>query len=397
MKLPSPFTEALPILIKLIDAGFEAYFVGGCVRDFLLKRTINDVDIATSATPAEVTSLFENTVEVGIDHGTVMVIYKGKGFEVTTFRSEGTYSDFRRPDEVSFVLSLEEDLKRRDFTINAMAMTVDLSLIDLFEGRADLKRKQIATVGEAAERFGEDALRMLRGARFSAQLHFSIDDKTKEAMKQHAPLLKHVAVERKRMEMDKLLAGSASEKGLSYLLETGLVRHLPFFPLSAHIIKEISDMDLEALSIDQRWSLLSILFIVEDTEAFLKEWRLSNKRIAYIKKLTELYHLRALEDWEPYRVYHAGESISLETEMLYSVIHHQPADKSKIQEIWEALPIKDKSELDVNGRDLVSWSGRKSGRWVGDALQKIERAVIEKELLNDKIEIKKWVKQWLQK
>lgn len=167
-QLPQEFIDAQPILTKLEDAGFEAYFVGGSVRDTMLGKTIHDVDIASSAFPEEVKSLFHNTVDTGIQHGTVMVLDHGTGYEITTFRVESTYTDFRRPDHVTFVRSLEEDLKRRDFTINALAMRHDGEVLDLFDGLEDMKKSVIRAVGDAEKRFTEDALRMMRALRFSA-------------------------------------------------------------------------------------------------------------------------------------------------------------------------------------------------------------------------------------
>ncbi len=161
-KIPEEFKRALPILNTLKDAGYEAYFVGGSVRDTLLGLPIHDVDIATSAYPEEVKQIFNKTVDTGIEHGTVMVLDHGEGYEITTFRTESTYQDYRRPEKVEFVRSLQEDLKRRDLTINALAMDAAGEIIDLFDGLTDLKMKVIRAVGDPNERFNEDALRMMR-------------------------------------------------------------------------------------------------------------------------------------------------------------------------------------------------------------------------------------------
>lgn len=160
------FLKALPVLQKLTTAGFEAYFVGGSVRDYLLNRTISDVDIATSAFPEEVKEIFQSTYDTGIAHGTVTVRENNEFYEVTTFRTEGTYEDFRRPSEVKFIRSLEEDLQRRDFTMNAIAMDEHFALHDPFSGQEAVKNKAIKAVGKASERFHEDALRMMRESAF---------------------------------------------------------------------------------------------------------------------------------------------------------------------------------------------------------------------------------------
>ena len=181
--LPSEFQEALPILEKLKAAGFEAYFVGGSVRDAILGRPIHDVDIATSAYPEETKQVFARTIDVGIEHGTVLVLHGQQEYEITTFRTEDIYVDYRRPSQVSFVRSLEEDLKRRDFTINAYALSDKAQIVDLFSGLADLENKVLRAVGLAQERFNEDALRIMRGFRFAASLDFDIEEATFEAMK----------------------------------------------------------------------------------------------------------------------------------------------------------------------------------------------------------------------
>ena len=172
--------EKVEIIIReLMAQGFEAYAVGGCVRDSILGRVPGDWDITTSARPEQVKRIFSRTVDTGIEHGTVTVLMDKDAFEVTTYRVDGEYEDHRHPKEVTFTASLEEDLKRRDFTINAMAYNPETGIVDIFEGIEDLKRKKIRCVGNPRERFDEDALRILRAIRFSAQLGFEIDEATK--------------------------------------------------------------------------------------------------------------------------------------------------------------------------------------------------------------------------
>ena len=193
------------IITRLSEAGYEAYAVGGCVRDSMLGREPGDWDITTSATPLQVKALFRRTVDTGIKHGTVTVLLGGDGFEVTTYRIDGEYRDFRHPKEVVFTSSLAEDLNRRDFTINAMAYNDGSGLVDLFGGASDLENGIIRCVGNAAERFSEDALRMLRAVRFSAQLGFAIDEDTKRATMELAPNLANISAERIQAEFVKIL------------------------------------------------------------------------------------------------------------------------------------------------------------------------------------------------
>lgn len=208
MKLPENVEN---IINTLNAAGFEAYAVGGCVRDALLNRTPLDWDITTSARPEEVRKQFRRTVPTGIQHGTVTVLIKDESFEVTTYRIDGAYEDARHPKEVTFVASLAEDLKRRDFTINAMAYHPKEGLIDLFDGRSDLEAGIIRAVGEPKERFTEDALRMLRAVRFAAQLNFKIEEKTAQAIRALAPAIEKISAERIRVELVKLITSDHPE------------------------------------------------------------------------------------------------------------------------------------------------------------------------------------------
>ena len=175
MKIPE---QVKSIIETLEENGYEAYAVGGCVRDTLLGRVPDDWDITTSANPIQVKALFRRTIDTGIQHGTVTVMIGDDGYEVTTYRMDGEYEDHRHPKEVLFTSNLNEDLKRRDFTINAMAYNPRVGIIDLYGGREDLEKKVIRCVGEANERFDEDALRMLRGIRFAGQLQFELEEKT---------------------------------------------------------------------------------------------------------------------------------------------------------------------------------------------------------------------------
>lgn len=193
------------ILETLQGAGFEAYIVGGCVRDALLGREPHDWDITTSALPYEVKELFPRTIDTGLQHGTVTVMCGRTGYEVTTFRVDGVYEDGRHPKEVTFTPSLAEDLKRRDFTINAMAYDGRGGLIDLFGGQKDLERELIRAVGDPAQRFSEDALRIMRAVRFSAQLGYEIEEATLKAASDLAPNLQKISAERIREELEKTL------------------------------------------------------------------------------------------------------------------------------------------------------------------------------------------------
>ena len=209
------------IIDKLKTAGFDAYAVGGCVRDSLLGRVPNDWDITTSAKPEETKALFARTIDTGIQHGTVTVMLHRNGYEVTTYRVDGEYEDSRHPKEVTFTADLSEDLKRRDFTINAMAYNDEAGLVDIFGGEKDLEDGIVRCVGDANERFDEDALRIMRAVRFSAQLGFSIEEKTRTAICGYAERLRKVSAERIQVELTKLVESPHPEY-LRTAWETGI-------------------------------------------------------------------------------------------------------------------------------------------------------------------------------
>ena len=222
IRLPDKVNKIIEILTA---AGYEAYAVGGCVRDSILGKEPNDWDITTSATPEETKGLFDRTIDTGIKHGTVTVMLDREGFEVTTYRIDGDYEDGRHPKEVTFTASLEEDLKRRDFTINAMAYNEQYGLVDIFGGVRDIEQGIIRCVGNAEERFTEDALRMMRAVRFSAQLGYQIEEGTKSAIRKLAPNLKLISAERIQTELVKLVT-SPHPDYLRIAYETGITEQI---------------------------------------------------------------------------------------------------------------------------------------------------------------------------
>ncbi len=207
MRLPKTVLDAMS---RLHTAGFACHVVGGCVRDSLLGLTPNDWDLTTNALPEQTAALFADCVVIptGMKHGTVTVLCDGMPLEITTYRTDGAYHDHRRPDSVAFVADITEDLRRRDFTVNAMAWSPESGLCDPFFGQRDLENRRLCCVGEANERFDEDALRILRALRFAATYGFTIEKSTAEALAEKAPLLTSVAAERVRVELDRLLTGA---------------------------------------------------------------------------------------------------------------------------------------------------------------------------------------------
>jgi tRNA nucleotidyltransferase (CCA-adding enzyme) len=256
--------EAASILTKLQEQGYEAYFVGGCVRDTLLKQMVKDIDIATSALPEQVMACFPHTAPTGLQHGTVMVILEQGTYEVTTFRSESQYEGYRRPKEVAFITSLSEDLRRRDFTMNAMAMDHDGQIIDPFGGQKDLKASVLRCVGKAEERFGEDALRMLRCIRFASTYGLEVEAKTWQALLRQAPLLRHIAMERVRSELQRMVEGPAPARAVRLLLASRLWRHFKKqlgLPFEMWLAQPTSALDAVSALPQQhaRWAMLLLL------------------------------------------------------------------------------------------------------------------------------------------
>lgn len=259
------------VLKQLRDAGYEAYVVGGCVRDSLLHRMPDDWDITTSAKPEDTKRIFRRTVDTGIQHGTVTVMVDRTGYEVTTYRIDGEYADGRHPEHVTFTASLLEDLKRRDFTINAMAYSPAEGLVDEFDGIGDINRRVIRAVGDPVQRFTEDALRMMRAIRFSAQLDYRIDEDTREGIRLLAPNLQKVSAERIRVELEKLLLSEHPEE-LKEAYELGLLRQ--FLPElsecmecgqnNPHHCLSVGDHILRAVKAARRDKVLRLALLLHD-------------------------------------------------------------------------------------------------------------------------------------
>ena len=278
------------ILRTLEKAGFEAYAVGGCVRDTLLDRQPGDWDITTSARPREVKALFRRTIDTGIQHGTVTVLMREEnqqftGYEVTTYRIDGEYLDGRHPKEVIFTPSLHEDLARRDFTINAMAYNERAGIVDDFGGMEDLAAKQIRAVGNPAHRFQEDALRMLRAIRFSAQLDFGIEAETMAAVSALAPNLQKVSKERIATELTKLLLSKHPER-LQLVFDTGLA---PFVAADFSKLSALPRLtgDVPAKK-GLRWGML-LRELPSDTKRILRELKMDNDTIHYALSFGQLF------------------------------------------------------------------------------------------------------------
>ena len=409
MRIELP-NEVDNIIKTLNEAGYEAYAVGGCVRDSALGVTPKDWDITTSAKPEQVKLLFPRTIDTGIQHGTVTVMEGKTGFEVTTYRVDGEYEDGRHPKEVVFTGNLKEDLRRRDFTINAMAYHDEEGLVDIFGGMDDLEKGHIRCVGVALERFTEDALRILRAVRFSAQLGFDIEEETKEAMKELAPRLQMVSVERIYAEISKLLCSPHPEH-LEYAYETGVLKQV-FPELSMKLEDEVLRKETwKKLLKSPRdlWVRLTILFLNlldvpkdERKDAVVKILRRLKTDLYTIKLVSKLADIgtdelalvemkvrtflsehgeEVMEKWLMVKETQTGADMKALREM-----------KNAILKRGDCICIK---QLKVDGKDLLNL-GVKQGKEVGEILQKLLNEVLINPKLNEKEQLEAMVKGFVE-
>ena len=386
------FIRARPVLEQLTSAGYEAYFVGGAVRDTLMGKVIDDVDIATSATPEQVKEIFPYTVDVGIEHGTVLVLYKGESFEVTTFRTEAAYKDYRRPDSVTFVTSLYEDLKRRDFTMNAIAMDQEGKLYDPFNGEEAILTRKIQTVGHADERFREDALRILRAVRFVSQLGFSLHEDTRKALEKNAPLLSHIAQERKTAEFQKMVLGLYPQQGLKIAAEEGLLTYFPELGQLAERIKSFLSLPLHRCESFEEWLALIALFCGQD-QAMYRHWKLPSKQIKKIGLLVTEVKKREVSSVTPYTIYQLGLESTLSVERVWSIFYHSTPDFETILTLHNGMPIQKDSVIEVSGNDLMKWADKAGGPWIKELMNEVINGILDHKVPNKRELIKQWLIQ----
>lgn len=446
--------EKVNYIIEILrEHGFEAYAVGGCVRDMILNRNPEDWDITTSAKPFEVKKLFRRTIDTGIQHGTVTVLLEKDHFEVTTYRLDGEYEDNRHPKEVSFTSSLTEDLKRRDFTINAMAYNEQEGMIDLFGGMEDLKKGIIRCVGSAEERFTEDALRILRAVRFSAQLGFEIEEETLEAVKNKAELLHNISAERIRVEITKLILSDHPEK-IKLLYETGITKVvLPEFDVmmltgqnNMHHSYSVGKHTLIALEtvagkqkehlfnekerVILRWTMLLHDIEKPSTKTLGKDGqdhfyghpeKGAKKAVEILKRLKfdneTIETVEHLIQWHDYRytltplgIRKAANKIGKEyMPLLFEVNRADTMAKNplmindKLEELQKAKTLYEDmllqgncvsiKELKINGKDLIA-IGILPGKELGEILKYLLQCVIEDPDINQKEHLLKMVNQF---
>lgn len=369
---------AKQIIETIEQHGGEAYIVGGAVRDYVLGSLPDDIDLATSLFPEEVMALFPKSVPTGIEHGTVTVIIDHHPFEVTTFRSEGSYSDSRRPDHVALGVTLEEDMLRRDFTMNAMAFH-DGQVVDLFGGQHDLEERVIRTVGSPFERFGEDALRIMRALRFMSQLDFTLHEELRDAASALSHKLEQIAMERIAIEFEKLLTGPAYRKALAEMVELGIHRHLP--NVTTELMQRVQQDERTPVNAVSGWALF--LYHAKD-ETWLLPWKRSNAIKREARALAELCETGL----DVMTVYMTDE----ETLSTYFKMN---GEKDRSRELKRLLPIQSRQELKFNGRDALELGAR--GEAIKHLLLDLERRVISQDIPNHETVLKEEARRWLQR
>lgn len=385
MRVPA---DAEQIIEKLNEHGFEAYVVGGCVRDSLLGKEPEDWDITTSARPGEVKSIFSRTIDTGIQHGTVTVMLNRQGYEVTTYRVDGEYEDGRHPKSVDFTTSLLEDLKRRDFTINAMAYNSREGLVDAFGGIEDLENRVIRCVGSAVNRFTEDALRILRAVRFSAQLDFRIEDETYEAISIIAPNLEKVSKERIATELTKLLLSSHPEK-MKRVSDTGASRYVsePFCRAAALNKDELRPLGLLPAVKYMRWAGLLRREQGETAAAILRDLKMDCDTMDKVKILVSRWRIPiSAEKPAIRRVMNQIPPDLLDSLLCFQEVFAAElgegyretlkAVKTLAEEIRRDGDPVNLKELAVDGRDLMA-AGMKPGPALGKTLNALMEQVLE--------------------
>ena len=434
------------IIDTIMEAGYEAYAVGGCIRDSILLRKPSDWDITTSASPYQVKELFRRTLDTGIKHGTVTVMLDKEGFEVTTYRIDGEYEDGRHPKEVTFTRNLTEDLKRRDFTMNAMAYNEKDGLVDIFGGLEDIRCKMIRCVGDPVERFSEDALRMMRAVRFSAQLGYRIEEETSNAIRVLAPDLKKISAERIQTELVKLLT-SPHPDYLRMAYETGITKVvLPEFdlcmiteqknPHHCYTVGEHTLVAMQAVRADKVLRLAMLfhdmgkpLCVTTDEEGIdhfhghpsvseeiagnvLHRLKFDNDTIYMVKKLVK-YHDQYIEP-QPKNVRCAirkmGEDVfplllevkeadvQAQSDFLREKKEKNLKDVRDVyQRILEENQCVSLKTLAINGKDLIDQAGMKPGKELGEVLNELLDLVTEDPARNTREYLLKAAKERLKR
>ena len=359
---------ALKLINKITDAGFDAYIVGGFVRDYLLGIESNDVDVNTNATPKDLLSIFKDSISPQEDYGSVTVIYNNIRFEITTFRKETGYLDHRRPDKIEYINDLYEDIIRRDFTINSLCMDKDGNIIDLLNVRDDIDKKIVKAIGNPIDRFREDSLRILRAVRFSVTLEFELDKELIKAIKECSYLLKDLSYYRKKDELDKIFTCKNSLNGIKLLIDLGLDKVL-----------ELDNLDKVKCtnSLIGVWAVLNVW----------DRYPCTNNEKALMKDINTVMERNNLDPMTLYKYGLYVNSVAGEMKDL---------DIKKITESYDNLIIHKRKDLDITSDDIIKCINKKPGPFINEIYNDIENEVLYRRLNNNKEDIIKYIKdKWM--
>lgn len=355
--------KALKVLDEITSRGYKAYLVGGYVRNYLLGLPSNDVDITTNATPKELIEIFPESIPTE-DYGSVTINKKAGKYEITTFRKEFDYIDHRRPKEIKYIDDLYEDLLRRDFTVNTICMDKDKNIIDLLNGREDLEKKLIKSVGDPKVKFYEDALRMLRAVRFATILGFTLDDDVVEAIKENKQYIKELSYERKKEELDKIFSSPNAYEGIKLLLDLELDKELELDRL-----KDVSPAN-SSLGI---WSILDVV----------DKYPFTNNE----KELINLINCAIDNDnLDPMNLYTYGLYANSVAASIKNI------DIKEITEAYNNLVIHGRKELDITSEDIISIINKPPGEYISNIYDDIEKEVLYKKLPNNRESIRNYIR-----
>jgi len=346
---------AKEILKKLKANGFDAYLVGGYVRDKVLGLKSDDIDITTSATPEEVTAIFESVKDTGKKFGGVTVIIDGHKYEVTTFRLDGEYANHRHPTEVSFSKEIIDDLKRRDFTMNALCMDESENIIDEFDGLEDMKNKVIRTINDPKDRFNEDALRILRTFRFVSKLGFTIEESTLEAIKSLKHLVQTISIERVMIELDKIFKGDYQKEAIKYMVQTGVSEEL--YGLSKGL-KHISTLNEYVYPLE----VFIISFILEDNMDEI--WRFSNYNHRLMVQVMNLHEVTKENEFNKYILFSNKLDPCLLTNRINVLLGYED-QKDFLMKMYKEMPVMDVCDLTFKGQDILALTTMHNRRLIG--------------------------------
>lgn len=346
---------ALKLLEEITSHGFQAYIVGGFVRDYILGIDSNDIDINTNATPKEIKDIFDSCLP-NEDYGSVTVIKKGVRFEITTFRKEMNYLDNRRPSQIEYIDDLYQDLLRRDFTINTLCMNKDGEIIDFLGGRSEIDNRVVKTVGNAKTRFEEDSLRILRAVRFATLLDFELDKDTREAIIETRELLRNLSYYRKKEELDKIFGSSNADRGIQLLLDLGLDKYLELDNLN----KVTCTSSLIGV-----WSILNVV----------DKYPFNSNEKELIRNINEAFLLNNLDPMALYKYGLYVNSVAGEIKGL---------DIKNITESYNNLVIQSRRDLDITSNDIMKGLNKGPGSYLKDIYSSIEREVLYRRVKNEK-------------